>query len=311
MDPPFKPFRWDISKRHQLGSLVTASDDEFAAWLDKELCSLGRISGALAQAESPMHWLVHELNVTSARILALSNDGQLFFVGRSPESIFDYLSGILDGTTWSSRIHLLPFSMRNATIAHQAITQTQTRLLLERHLAALALEPHQIIQRKRPTVFVDLVASGTTLGNLVRFLKHWSDEQAIDWDQVRMKIRIIGLIVRTKTSPNTWRWWQHAEWVNILERRAIKNVAIPALLFHYLGAVQTKLTSSYHPGRWNDQEISQPRHYPATIMALHLALGLYESGRNEQQRKNFAQQLSALPAIRYRWFRDLMGEVNT
>ena len=88
-----KPFRWDIKRREQLGSLVDVP------------------------VEYPFPGLIPGLRHACARILALSEDSDLVFVGRSPESFFDYLSGMLLGTSWAGRLCLLNVSMRHRSLA--------------------------------------------------------------------------------------------------------------------------------------------------------------------------------------------------
>jgi hypothetical protein len=56
--------------------------------------------------------LLLELARCCARVLAFAGDSDLVFVGRSPESLFDLLSGFLEGTSRAGRASLLnsPFS---------------------------------------------------------------------------------------------------------------------------------------------------------------------------------------------------------
>src|SRR5205814_1227638 len=89
-------------------------------------------------------------------------------------------------------------------------------------------EPPLWLRRERPVAFIDIVSTGGTFGNLVGLLHSWCVQNGSDWPAVQRKIRIIGLPKREKTSPKTWRWWQHAEWVGLLEAGTIKNVSIPA-----------------------------------------------------------------------------------
>ncbi|MFI6826045.1 hypothetical protein ACIBG5_02990 [Kribbella sp. NPDC050241] len=58
--------------------------------------------------------------------------------------------------------------------------------------------------------FVDLVFEGSTFGNLYAVLRRWIDDDRAQWDVIRRPLRFIGSTARTKTSPNTWRWQQHA-----------------------------------------------------------------------------------------------------
>ena len=70
-----------------------------------------------------------------------------------------------------------------------------------------------LAQRKRTVALVDVVDTGETLETLLRILKNWNDGLSADWRATARRIRIVGLTWREKTSPNTWRWQQHAEWV--------------------------------------------------------------------------------------------------
>src|SRR3954454_11432729 len=85
--PLIRPFRWNLAKRSELGRLVEGLRPENETWLEDALVPV------------------------LARVLAYSDDGDLFFVGRSPESLFDYLSGLLFDTSWAGRLHLLHYSM--------------------------------------------------------------------------------------------------------------------------------------------------------------------------------------------------------
>jgi hypothetical protein len=63
------PFRWDLSRREQLGRLVEGeAGPSYEGFLD-------------------------DLRRASVRVTALGGDHRFVFAGRSPESLFDYLSG--------------------------------------------------------------------------------------------------------------------------------------------------------------------------------------------------------------------------
>ena len=86
MIDPIRPFRWDVAGQARLGSLL----DDVAA---------------------PDLWFLDELVACAARVLALSADGDLYFVGRSMDSLYDLLSGALRETSWNDRLNILPLSM--------------------------------------------------------------------------------------------------------------------------------------------------------------------------------------------------------
>ena len=71
-----KPFRWNLTHRNYLGKLI---------------------EGQRARAYDDLR---DDLLPCCSRIMAFADDSNLIFVGRSPESIFDYLSGLLFDSSW-------------------------------------------------------------------------------------------------------------------------------------------------------------------------------------------------------------------
>jgi hypothetical protein len=45
-----------------------------------------------------------DLRPCASSVVGRCGGGRLVFVGRSPESLFDYLSGVFDGTAWEGRL---------------------------------------------------------------------------------------------------------------------------------------------------------------------------------------------------------------
>jgi hypothetical protein len=308
MDPVY-PFRWDVTKRTQLGSLIEDLEPNHDTWLEKEMYSTERRASRTIDDEPPL-WLKRELLRCSAKIIALSDNSDLFFVGRSLDSIFDYLSGLLQDTSWANRLSLLHFSMSRTDKRRVERDYPNAIAKLRSYLSYANLEPSQLIKRARPVTFVDIVASGETFGNLVGLLHSWCKEIRGDWPSVQRKIRIIGLPKRGQTSPKTWRWWQHAEWVELLDSDAIKNVSIPAGLFEYVGAAQSKISVSYTPWRWGDPRVLRPSYDQDTRLALRMAVYLFDEGKQKEVKRVFAGELSKLPAMEYAWFRELTQELK-
>src|SRR4051795_10636882 len=109
------PFRWNLARREQLGSLV---EGEPAALHDA---------------------FVAELRECCVRVLAMAGDSRLVFVGRSPESLFDYLSGTFAETGWEGRCTLLNLSMREQTAAEIERESPKAVEAIHRQLRALRL----------------------------------------------------------------------------------------------------------------------------------------------------------------------------
>lgn len=281
------PFRWNLSRRNQLGRLIKG---------EKALTYPG-FSFQLLQCCS--------------RVLATSGDSDLIFVGRSPESIFDHLSGLLFDTSWFNRLELLHFSMR-----FQQESEIQERVpaavtAMRSYLRQLELHPEAIATRSRPVAFIDLVSTGDTFGRLIMFLRNWAEDIHYDWNAVRRRIRLVGITERKKTSPKTWRWQQHAPWLQLIASRSVKNVSIPYVLWTYLGDYQEKLAHSYIPERWGDPSFAAPSYSKRQLKALRLAFEIFESGRTKERRKDFVSLLVKQPAMKFGWFRMLVQEIRS
>lgn len=240
--------------------------------------------------------------------LGLAGDADLVFVGRSPESLFDYLSGVLHGTSWAGRLDLLPFSMRGWPV--HAIRRTYPGAVeaMRDQLAGAGLTPHQLARGSRPLAFVDLVASGETFGRLNELLEDWSAELGLAPRAWRSCVRFIGIVARGKNSPNAWRWPQHADWLHASPPGAARNVSVPWPLWDFLGNRQVKVTPSNPPARWGDEALCRPPRETGHLEALRGAAGLFSLGREE--RAPFAALLAAQPAMRHAWFRALVLELR-
>jgi hypothetical protein len=285
MDTYQPPFRWNLRYRESLGRLLDGP-------------------------RAPVYpEFVDDLLACAARCLALSHNGDLCFLGRSPESLFDLLSGLLLDTTWADRLRLVAFSMRrlDARTVRRRIPGALESL--HGYFRLLGISPDQLITAAHPVVFIDLVDSGQTLGHLVRVLHVWSTQAALDWQAVKAKVRIVGITWSQSPSPRTWRWPAHADWADLLNRGAIKNVAVPGRLWDYLGNRQAKVTESFSPWRWATGELSTPSYGEAHLAALRLAADLFDSGRLRRYREPFVELLSQERAMRSVWFRSLVHQV--
>jgi hypothetical protein len=276
-----RPFRWDVTRRSQLGSLAEIELPETYPQFEEDLLTC------------------------SARILAFAGDSDLVFVGRSPQPLFDLLSGLLVETSRSDRLRLLNVGLRRV----EAPSEEQLRAIYP-YFAEVGLEPHALARGGRGIALVDVVDTGETLGTLLTFIKTWSDSVLADWRAVAGKIRIVGLTWREKTSPNTWRWQQHAEWVKRLRPSEIKNVSVPPRLGTYLAAEAPKTNYSFTPSWWGDEEVTRPVRDQEARQALALAVRLFDLGRMTETRGRFARALASEPAMKEGWFRSLILELK-
>lgn len=200
-----KPFRWDLSRREQLGRLVVPTPPR------------------------PDPALLANIRLCSARILARAGDSTLAFIGRSPESLFDYLSGILGPTEWRDRASLVNLSI--ARIDERGGRPGQRELdLVREQLRQAGLDPTDLLRHPRPVALLDLVSSGRTLGNLVTLLGAWAESMGTAPEAVYRRIRVVGITVQGKNSPNAWRWQQQVKWAGLFRPTALKGCFHPIRL---------------------------------------------------------------------------------
>jgi hypothetical protein len=178
------------------------------------------------------------------------------------------------------------------------------------YLRLLALDPPTLLTRVRPISFIDLVLSGETFNRLISIIQNWSKESRVEWSAVSRKVRLIGITERTKTSPKTWRWQQHAEWTKVLQRGSIKNVSIPQDLWRYLGDYQLKVTRSFTPARWPHSDSAPTIYSEEQLKALRHAYYLFEYGTTRERRVELATYMAREPAMKFKWFRDLVLEIR-
>ncbi|HEX6747501.1 MAG TPA: hypothetical protein VF092_09460 [Longimicrobium sp.] len=285
MDPQL-PFRWNLARRQQLGSLLDGPEAaSYAGFVDT-------------------------LRRCCVRVLALSRDSDLIFVGRSPESLFDYLSGILSDTSYADRCVLVNVSMRYASAAEVSREHPEGMKALRAQLEHLGLSPARIAASERPRTFVDLVYRGSTFGHLAGLLARWAAEAGVDVKAVRRRIGFIGITERTKNSPNTWRWYQKVPWAADFPRSALRSVSIGWGEWTYLGDEQKKVARWYPPMAWGAEELARPPREPWHLEALRLAVRVHETGRDPEERARFAAELAAQPEMRHPWLRTMVSELR-
>lgn len=192
----------------------------------------------LDDVSQPELWFLDELVACAGKVLARGGNGRLVFVGRSLDSMFDLLSGAL-----RDRVVRPPVAFDRRS------SLTPGQVARAREVCAVAGVTPESLAR-RPVSFVDVVSTGSTFGELFKLLDMWIDETREPWDVVRGQLRFVGVTMRGKTSPNTWRWHQHADWTARLPGRAVVNVSLPLAEWRYFADFQTKLTRSFRPADW-------------------------------------------------------------
>jgi hypothetical protein len=268
------PFRWDLQRPDQLGTLLDAAPELHLDFLD-------------------------ELVRCAALVVARSDDGDLVFVGRSLDSMFDLLGAALAGTPAGAGLRRLPLSR----VSWWAEAPAATRDVL----ATLGLTPYELMRRRRPVVLVDVVHSGGTFVSLLDVIRDWVAAERAQWDVVRLKLRFVGVTTRRRPSPRTERWWQDPAWVRALPRRAVVSVSLDPDVWEYLGENQIKITPAFLPSQRGS---AGPQHDQWTRFALAEAVALVEYGRSAEGRRALARAMAGERALSKPWLRTLIHQLN-
>ena len=277
------PFRWNLAAKSQLGRLV---DDKYD--LDTEI--LGHVREC------------------AANIVSHLNPSYVVFVGRSLESIQVYLDGVLKDTFLSDSLINLNISLFNHSISMIRAKGEMYVVALKNHFANIGLHPQAILERSNFTSFVDVVLEGSTFGRIYKFLVEWAKEERVDVPAVKKKLRFIGIISRSKSSPNAWRWNDHVDWVGEIPG-SVKNIAVELWFWRYLGEVQDKMTNSITLDKWLSPTILSPVHEKDNIKALNQAYSIYCLGLDKRERKVFSKAVAKLN-LQSRFHRKLILEVK-
>jgi len=248
-----------------------------------------------------------ELRLACARVVARAGDAELVFVGRSLENMFDYLGGVLAETSWAERSRLLSISLWSYKLDDLSPGQIAG---FREHARAVGIAPAAIVARAHATAFIDVVASGGTMGVIMALLLRWAGDEGVDVRTLRERLRFVGLTRRTKTSPNTWRWHQHAAWAQELAPSAFKNVSMPPDVWSHLADLQPKVSRRHPPDDWPSDHEPRVTHDSEQIEALGLARTLHEAGLTREERESWSTLLAGEPCMRWSWCRTLVGELR-
>jgi len=279
---PIKPFRWNLAKREQIGALAD-----------------------VAAAETYPGFAEH-LRTTAALVLARAGDSDLVFVGRSPECLFDYLSGMLAQVPGAPSLTLFHFSAPYEPAYAVAKTHRDELDALFAYFVSERLDPQAIATYGKQVRFIDVVSTGQTFGRLVELLHHWTHQQGADWNVVQRRIGFVGLTHQSTAGPNVWRWWQHQAWVKALTKTPIKNVSVPGDFWGFIANSDAKVTPSHWLKRWASIDATMPCRDDHRLRALRLALDNYDSGRDRDERARFIRELTQASEMREAWLRSLV-----
>jgi hypothetical protein len=241
---------------------------------------------------------IDDLRGCAARIVSLCGDSDIVFVGRSPEHLFDYLSGLFADMADAPGIQLLHYS--NRWVPPDKLIGENPGAVdhLFRYFQAVQVDPASIATRPRAVTLCDVVSRGGTFENLVKLLYRFAERQSADWNVVQRRLRIVGLTWRGKNSPNAFRWQQHQDWLELIPKTPIRNVSVAGEFCGFCAGPFPKVTESFDVNRWASEAARFPTRDSEHLNALRLAVRLYDLGNSPQERERFARLLAGQPEVR-------------
>jgi hypothetical protein len=272
-----------------------------------------QLGSLLAGTTEPDLWFLDALVESAAKVLARSGGGDLVFVGRSLDSMFDLLGGALAQT--DVVLSRFPISFDRGWVAdarwryRRAPLSVAERTAAHLLLADIGVTPYGLARRAKPVAFVDVVDEGSTFTEMYTLLRDWIDDERGPWVTIRQKIRFVGVTVRGKTSPNKYRWQQQVAWTRELPAGSVVNVSLDGAVWRYFGNQQVKLNQSFIPEEWVADAPAVDRD-DETRQALAEAVALVSYGRTVQGRRALARGTDREPALAQSWLRSLVTQLN-
>ncbi|WP_189066945.1 hypothetical protein [Deinococcus radiotolerans] len=160
------------------------------------------------------------LRAALAGVLVAAAGRDLVFVGRSPDPLRAYLSGLTGGVAVSWRISALNVSLLNATL------DAQQASALRPLLAGVGLRPSHLFREDRRAALVDVVASGGTFAELHRVLREWAAGEGLGVTCVARRVSAVGLLRAGSACPGAWRWSAQPELRGVVTRRVLTDPAL-------------------------------------------------------------------------------------
>ncbi|MCO4771122.1 MAG: hypothetical protein KDA24_13895 [Deltaproteobacteria bacterium] len=285
-------FRWDLRKRSQLGRLAESGGERTAS---------AAASTALEGFAQLRDEELVELRLLAARTLAASGGGDLWFIGRSLEPVFDYLSGLFMGREQTPRL-----SLSNISVSRGSYERRELRSELER----LGLHPRELYRRARPQVLCDVIYSGGTMGTLISELDAWAAEAVGDAKAVMRQLRIVGVLIKRKPSPNASRWQQEVAWLRRYPTLKVENVAIPYPQWSAIADRDPKVGVWNPASRWGTSLRRDDRLHPRRLLALRRALAVFDAASTREERAAFRTAFAATKGVEHRWGRGVLAALK-
>jgi hypothetical protein len=287
-------FRWDITRPEQLGRLVK---------IEAPLPPAHRVDPT-----PDFDVFVDAVRRCCARVIAAAGDSRLVFIGRSPESLYDYLTGALAATLRRQRLAMLNVSFSRCD-GHWSALEPASRMALVEQFCSLGVDPLGVVTGPQPVALIDLICNGGTFESLTTFLETWAEAEGVEARAMWRRLRIVG-ITRSYLPHRFPSSWKQQDWAARFRPRALTGISVPDWFWTYLGDNQPKVSRSNPSWCWADPSMTKPPRDPARGAALREASALYQRAQTRAERDALIAELAGLPCVRHSWCRGLLGELR-
>lgn len=250
---------------------------------------------------------INDIIKTSAKILNYCRDGELFFIGRSPENIYDFLLGALD-SPWNEKLHLVLLSMEGYE-DYKSLLSGQKKAI-QCYLTNCGLHPQTIISRKKRTCIVDFTCRATTIDNFLLFMEKWTLEEKLSLGCMQGKIETI-LIQKQSDFDSSKNELFDAHFINYYgwNKNSFHVIATDDSFWLDCCENLEKITLSYIVVQWGDEEYIEAMNLPDPKGKEHAYVS-YSYGRSKHGRKLLISHLIKQHSMQFLWFRNLLSLLN-
>lgn len=254
----------------------------------------------------------------SAWILNYCRDGELFFFGRSPENIYDFLSGVFKDFSWKDRLHLVLLSTRYTKYEetlYDVITDEQ-KTSVKKYLTSVGLHPKDIIQRKRRTCLVDFIHSGYSINNFVTIMERWCQEEKLSVKDMLFKFEFIMIEkeehVVELAEKGVEPYFMMTDIVNKCgyQSNSYHLITISDKLWESFSENPEKVTESYPAYKWGDDDQINFINSHHDIVGIFKARLAYDYGCHKNGKKILRKHMLDCPSMKYKWFQQILSCLN-
>jgi hypothetical protein len=291
-----KPFEYPLEKPEQYEKYLSYS-------LRESLCE------EVDEVQSGQSSLLR----VAARVLALSEDSDIFFIGRSVVPVQRTLEGLAKHTNLIARLCTLHISLRLDPEALRELLKTREfQLRLESfktYARTVGFDPQRLAQSGQRYTLVDVVDTGCTFNCLIILLWRWHHELGLDWNAARRKLRVVAITHRGTFGDHDD---VPVQWINLIGGPAVVQwVKVEFSFYQWLASRRARMAPKFRWFEWGSEAIAEnwTGVFKHRLAGLQLEVACVTQAATPALRKQFVRLANALPVHSQPWFRSLLIQI--